>query len=180
MASLADAQRQTFEARLKRINKGGPNTAGTVIVGPQDDPKASKRRARKYQRPGNVFLSRLAAAFGHLFLLPVSFALGVFAMFAGIVGAFHFDRMELVDTTEASMLATISSQSALIFAFLLAIAFGWLFRLMNGPRKIGLVTGLAAAFLVQDMVIDSYPDVFARLMSDEITLDAAIAAFEPG
>lgn len=179
MARLENAQRQTFESRLKRINKGGANTAGTVVVGPPEDPKKAKRRSRKYRRPGNGFLARLSAAFGHLFLVPVSFALGAFAMLTGVVAAFHIDRLALVDVSEASFFSAISAQSALIVAFLLALAFGWLFRLASGPRKIGLVAGLAAAFILQDSVIQTYPDVFARLMSDEITIDAAIAAFQP-
>jgi len=179
MARLEDAQRQTFETRLKRINKGGPNTAGTVVVGPVDDPKTSKRRARKYRRPGNGFLARLASAFGHLLLVPVSFALGGFAMLTGVVAAFHIDRLAPGGVSEAGFFTAISTQSDLIVAVLLAVAFGWLFKLVSGPRKIGLVAGLAAAFLLQDAVIQTYPDVFARLMSDEISLDAAIAAFEP-
>lgn len=179
MANMANTQRTTFEARLKRIDKGGPNTAGTVIVGPQDDPKAAKRRARKYRRTENRLFARLLVAFGHLLLLPVSFLLGGLAMFTGIVAAFHIGRTGAVATGEDVLTATLVSNLDLLLGLLLAIVFGYLFRLMIGPRKIGLAVGVAAAFLLQDSIMQSYPDVFARLMSDEITLNAALAALQP-
>jgi hypothetical protein len=165
MGGTNEAQLRAFEARLKRINKGGPNTAGHVIIGPQD-PTAKKPRARRIRRPGD-FLSRLGGAFAHLLLVPVAFALGAVAMMSGIVGAVQIGRLPLRDVAEAGLVDQLMPYSEFVIAGVVALLFGLLFRLMHGPRKLALAMGLAAAFLLQDSVIETYPDVFAVMMSDE-------------
>jgi hypothetical protein len=46
MAGLSDEQHKMFEARLKRINRGGPNTSGHIIVGPAEVDKKPRRPRR--------------------------------------------------------------------------------------------------------------------------------------
>lgn len=164
MAGLSGEQHKMFEARLKRISRGGPNTAGHIIVGPAE-PDKKPRRTRLARRPGD-FLSRLAGAFGHLLLVPVSFALGGAAMMAGIVGAHQADRAGIAELAEAGFLAQVLPYKEFLMAGLVVLIVGGLFRLNRGPRKLAVLTGLAAAFVLQDQIISSYPEVFAVLMPE--------------
>ncbi len=175
MAGLSDEQQKMFEARLRRISKGGPNTSGHIIVGPADTTK-KPRRQRRVRREGD-FLSRLGRAFGHLLAVPVSFALGGVAMLAGIVGAHHVERVGLPEVAEAGLLQQAALQSEFLIAALVVGLFGWTLRLTLGPRKLAVVAGFAAAFLLQDTVIAQYPEVFGRLMPENAFELPELAAF---
>jgi hypothetical protein len=164
MAGATGEQHKTFEARLKRISRGGPNTSGHVIVGPADVAQKA-RRPRRLRRPGD-FLSRLGGAMGHLVVAPVSFALGALAMMGGIVAAHHADLIGLGQFTEAGVLERLALYKEFLFAGIVVVIFGWLLRLTRGPRKLAVVTGLVAVFVLQDQIIAAYPEVFARLMPD--------------
>jgi hypothetical protein len=164
MAGLSDEQQKVFEARLRRISKGGPNTSGHIIVGPADTTK-KPRRQRRVRREGD-FLSRLGGAFGHLMVVPVSFALGGFAMLAGIVGAHHMERIGLPEVAQAGIFQQAALQAEFLIAALVILLFGWTLRLTLGPRKLAVIAGLAAAFLLQDTVIAQNADLFGRLMPD--------------
>jgi hypothetical protein len=163
MAGLSDEQHKTFEARLKRISRGGPNTSGQIIVGPAEPDK--KPRRQRVRRPGD-FRSRLGGAIGHLFVAPVSFALGGFSMMAGIVGAHQVGRMELPEFAQAGLVGTVMDYRAFIIAGLVVVIVGGLLRLNRGPRKLAVLAGLAGVFIIQDQIVASYPDVFAQLMPD--------------
>ena len=164
MGGMSDEQHRMFEARLKRISRGGPNTSGHVIVGPAE-PDKKPARPRRMRRPGD-FLSRLGGAMGHLLVAPISFALGALAMLAGIVGDHHVARAGLSDLAEAGFLEQAAPYKEFVLAGILVLVFGWLLRLTRGPRKLAVLMGLAAVFILQDEIIASYPDVFAWLMPD--------------
>jgi hypothetical protein len=169
MSGLSQEQHKLFEARLKRINRGGPNTSGHIIVGPAD-PTEKPRRPRRVRREGD-FLSRLSGAIGHLAVVPVSFALGGAAMMAGIVGQHHVQLIGLPEVAQAGLLGQAALQAEFVIAGIVVLILGGMFRLMRGPRKLAVVTGLGAAFLLQDAIVASQPDVFARLMPESaITL----------
>jgi hypothetical protein len=164
MAGLSDEQQKMFEARLKRISRGGPNTSGHVIVGPAE-PDKPPRRQRLVRRPGD-FISRLAGAVGHLIVAPVSFALGGAAMLAGIVGGHQAERAGLADLAEAGLLAQALPYKEFLLAGMVVVIVGGLLRLNRGPRKLAVLAGLAAAFVLQDQIIASYPEAFAMLMPE--------------
>jgi hypothetical protein len=162
MTRLSDEQQKMFEARLKRISKGGPNTAGHIVIGPAEVEK-KPRRQRRVRRPGD-FISRLAAAMGHVIVAPASFVLGGIAMMVGIVGAHQVDRMELPEFFQAGMVDRLMDYQEFIFAGLVVLILGGLLRLNRGPRKLAVLTGLVGVFILQDQIIAAYPDVFAQLM----------------
>lgn len=164
MTSLSDEQHRMFEARLKRIRKGGPNTSGHVMVGPADT-REKPRRQRRVRRDGD-FLSRLSGAMGHLAIAPLSFAMGAAAMMAGIVGAHHTERAGLPEVAQAGILGQAALHAEFVIAAVVVLVLGWALRLTRGPRKIAVVAGLGAAFLLQDPIMAAHPDVFARLMPD--------------
>jgi hypothetical protein len=178
MAGLSDEQQKAFEARLKRISRGGPNTSGHIIVGPVD-PGTKPKRQRLARRPGD-FISRLAAAVGHVLFVPASFALGAAAMMAGIIGAHQVQRTGVAELTEASIVARVMAYDEFILAGLVVLIVGGLLRLNRGPRKLAVVTGLAAAFVLQDQIIASYPETFAILMPDTPLALPELAALSEG
>ena len=178
MAGLSDEQHKMFEARLKRISRGGPNTSGHLIVGPAE-PEKKPRRQRLARRPGD-FLSRLAGAVGHLVVAPVSFALGGAAMLAGIVAAHQAERAGIAELAEAGILAQVLPYKDFIFAGVVVLIVGGLFRLNRGPRKLAVLAGLAAAFVLQDQIISSYPEVFAALMPETPLVLPELAALAEG
>jgi hypothetical protein len=178
MASLSDEQHKKFEERLKRINRGGPNTSGHIIVGPAE-PDKKPRRQRLARRPGD-FLSRLAGAVGHLFVVPVSFALGMVAMMAGIVGEHQVQRAGVADLAEAGILAQLLPFKEFLLAGLVVVIVGGLFRLNRGPRKLAVLTGLVAAFVLQDQIVAAYPGAFAVLMPDTPLVLPELAALVEG
>lgn len=164
MAGVSDEQHKIFEARLKRISRGSPNTSGHMIVGPVD-PEKPPTRPRRMRRPGD-FLSRLGGAIGHVLVVPISFALGGVAMLAGIVGEHHVSRIGLPDLSEAGFLEQAALYKEFLLAGIVILVFGWLLGLTRGPRKLAVVMGVAAAFILQDQIVATYPEVFARLMPD--------------
>ena len=158
MAGLSDEQQKMFEARLRRISRGGPNTSGHVIVGPAE-PNKKPRRQRRVRRPGD-FLSRLGGAFGHLAIAPVSFALGGAAMMAGIVAAHHADMIGLGQFTEAGILEQLALHKEFLFAGIVVVIFGWLLRLTRGPRKLAVVAGLARE-IAREAGIEQYEVLYS-------------------
>lgn len=178
MASLSGEQQKKFEERLKRINRGGPNTSGHIIVGPAE-PDKKPRRQRLVRRPGD-FVSRLAGAIGHLFVVPVSFALGVVAMMAGIVGGHQVQRAGVGEFAEAGFAAYLLPYKEFLLAALVVAIVGGLLRLNRGPRKLAVVAGLAAAFVLQDQIIAAYPDAFAVLMPETPFVLPELAALVEG
>jgi len=164
MGGLSREQQKVFEARLKRISKGGPNTSGHVIVGPAEADKKPKR-SRRVRRPGD-FVSRLGGAIGHLFVVPVSFALGGAAMMAGIVGEHHVEQAGVVEFAQAGVLEQAALYKEFLLAGLVVMIFGTLLRLTRGPRKLAVLTGLVAVFVLQDEIVASYPAIFTALMPE--------------
>jgi hypothetical protein len=164
MGGLSDEQHRMFEARLKRISRGGANTSGHVIVGPAE-PDKKPARPRRMRRPGD-FLSRLSGAMGHVLVAPVSFALGGLAMMVGVVGDHHVARAGLSDFAEAGFLEQAALYKEFLLAGIVVLVFGWLLRLTQGPRKLAVLMGIVAVFILQDEIVATYPEVFARLMPD--------------
>ena len=174
MSSFSDKQHKMFEARLKRIDRGGPNTSGQIIVGPPDTSGKTKR-VRRFRRNGD-FLSRLGGALGHLLVVPASFALGAAAVLAGRVGEHHVERAGLPDMAQAGIMQFAALQSEFVIAALVVLGVGAMFGLNRGPRKLAVVMGFAACFVLQDTIIETYPDAFARLMPDTALTLPDIAA----
>jgi hypothetical protein len=113
-------------------------------------------------------------------VVPVSFALGILAMMAGIVGAHQVQRAGVPDVAEAGIVAQLLPYKEFLLAGLVVVIVGGLFRLNRGPRKLAVLTGLAAAFVLQDQIVAAYPDAFALLMPDTPLVLPEIAALAEG
>lgn len=170
MGSLADRQRQSFEDRIKRINKGGANTMGHLLVGSQDGSDGPVAKPIKMRR-GKSFGQRLGMAFVNLLLMPVSFVVGGAAMVVGMTVAFHLERADFLSPDG------FAGYSELFIAVVFAIAFGGALRLFRGPRRLPLLLGVLAVFVLQDQLLQTYPEAFAALMSDETIVHTTVASF---
>lgn len=175
MSSMADVQRHTFQKRIKRIQKGGPNTSGHILVGSQDDSMGKTVKPKRVRR-GPGFLQRLGQALTDLVVMPISFALGGLGMVTGIVAVFHLRDVGLMPTEVEGLQAELLPYADVLIAVIVAVLVGSLLRLSRGPRRIALFAGIAAVYFVQDSLFQTYPDVFARLMSNEAPFRAAVEA----
>lgn len=166
MASMAQRQKQAFQSRIKRINKGGPNTSGYLLVGSQDG-TAGKRNKPIRIRRGETFGTRLAAAIKNLFIAPVAFVVGGLSMVLGIAAAYHLDALQFTQSIEIEQAAFLLEHIDLLMAVLLALVLGFVLRLGRGPRFLAMMVGLIAVFILQDQLMSAYPEPFAVLMPDQ-------------
>lgn len=167
--SMSNIQRSTFDERIKRIHKGGEYTMGHLLVGSQDEGDATKRKPIK-MRKGKSFGQRLRAAIVELMLLPVSFVFGGVAMLVGIFAVYQLQGAGFLDPEATGIIARADVFAALVFA----MGLGSLLRLAKGRRLGALLVGVAAAYFLQDALIDTYPMIAGLLRSDD-TFSAAFA-----
>lgn len=172
MAGMAEAQRNTFHARIKKIHKGGPNTMGHILVGSQDDSSGGRAKTIKFRR-GKSFLARLGSAFADLALMPMALILGGIAMVLGMTAMYHAEVAGLIEITEGS----IWSYAEIVAALLIAAGLGHLTSLTKGARKVGLIGGVALVYVVQAQLIAAYPEPFAWLMPENPSLTLQAAEF---
>lgn len=152
---LREQRKQEFQARLKRVAAGGPNTLGQVLVGviDEDTPKTKKRNP---------------AAQG--MMLIIAFILGAMAMEAGRLGAFHFltgDPASLIKKFGELGGFIASNMGDLVIAGFLALIFMYLFHLRGNWRGTALVVGLVSMMLGEIHLIARVPEAFAVMFSQE-------------
>jgi len=150
-----ELQKQQFQARLKRVAAGGPNTLGQVLVGiiDEDTPKSKKR---------NPALQGM--------MLILAFILGAMAMEAGRLGAYHFlagEPASLIEKFGNLGGFVASNMGDLVIAGFLALIFMYLFHLRGNWRGTALIVGLVSMMLGEVQLIARAPEVFAIMFSQE-------------
>ena len=178
--SLANDQRDGFDKRIAKIRKGGSNTMGEVHIGPVDEAqvygkkkgKATNTVRMKKKAKKNVDLT--SGSTGVLTILAVFF--GGLSMFVGQAMNFHFYEVGgLLQMTPPAVVEPFMMYAPLLFGGLLALAFGWTFRLMRGIRFLGLAGGFGAVFYYKQDLIQAMPGLYAGFFSQEY-VDAVLAA----
>ena len=177
MAAMADVQRVGFDERIRRIQSGGPNTSGTIYIGPQegDAPKQKERRRWRKQKRARAAKTRPLDAPSPLVIVlswPFAFLIGALCMLAGRVALFQLSLQPDVLPPEWSDLIMLTADVAV--AALLLIALGWAFSLGGGLRRILLCAGFLAMMLGEAMVIREAPDVFVPLFSENYVAAAMV------
>ena len=79
MAALTDKQRDSFASRLNTIQKGGPNTMGTVYAGTAEDGgivRQPKKRRKAKKKKDVIGVNPLVGVFA----VPTAFVIGLIAM----------------------------------------------------------------------------------------------------
>ncbi len=177
---LANEQRDGFDRRISRIKKGGSNTMGEVHIGPVDEAQVyGKKKGKptntvrvKKRRKKNVDIGSGSTL--TLAILAVFF--GGLSMFVGQAVNFHlYDAGGLLQMTPPALAEPYLQYAPFLFGGLLALAFGWTFRLMRGVRFLALAGGFGAVFYYQSDLIQAVPSLYAGFFSEEFVA-AALSA----
>jgi hypothetical protein len=178
--ALANDQRDGFDRRISRIKKGGANTMGEVHIGPVDEAqvygkkkgKATNTVRLKKKRKKKVDLN--SGATGTLVILAVLF--GGLSMFVGQAIDYHLYGVGgLGGLTPPEFAADYVQYAPFFFGGILALAFGWTFRLLQGARFLALIGGFCAVFYYQSELIQTFPSAYAGFFS-KAYVEAALAA----
>jgi hypothetical protein len=166
LGGISEQHRQTFEARLARIQNGGPNTMGTLHVGPRDEVRASEAKVvEKAHAKARKTRSRRGSPLATVLLLPVALALGALSVFVGRVAAYRlFTDDGIYPMTVAGVPAEMFGDIAI--AAVLAMVLAWTFHLTWGMRRVALVAGFIAMMVGEVNLMQSFPDLFATFFSD--------------
>lgn len=180
MGSMAEAQRDGFDARITRIRTGNSNNImGRIEVGPREEVRAheeAKRRARKVRIGGaqrqESFLSLLTG-------VPLALLVGALAFAAGRLGAFHLfsgQGLYLVEVPFPRVELWGDIALATVLAFLLA----YTLRMGHGIRRTALLLGFAGMMSGEIFLMQQFPDIFERFYTPTYvtaTLNQPVAWF---
>ncbi len=165
MAVIAEGQKQTFEDRLGRIARGGPNTSGTVFIGSADADGTTVQRKTKSKKGGSLL--------GNLLMLPLAMAFGALAMMLGRVGLYQLQaRPEILPPDYAE---TILKMGDLGIGLLAMFLFAMLLNMGRGLRKYALALGFIGIMLGEALVIQQSPDLFVTLFSEQYVAQAMMS-----
>lgn len=177
--SISNVQRRGFEDRLDRIKQGGANTMGEVHIGPRDEVRAkegkstSTVRLKKSGRKKAVTLGEGSNAV----LVPLAVILGGVSMFVGQSAAFHlFAEGGLLQVAlPVPALEPYVPYTHFAVAGILALMFGWTFRLTSTLRRLALIGGLAAVVYFQADIMQRIPGIYASFFSKAYVAEALAA-----
>ncbi len=162
MTRMAELQRRDFVDRIHRIQKGGPNTQGTIYAGPAEAGGVQYTQPSKNRKPRGSFLKELI-------LLPFAVVVGAVSMLAGRAGSYHIQAQpEMVPAQYAELFAVSADW---VIAAVLATILAWSFRMGHGLRCVALVAGFLAVMLGETMLVERAPDAFAAVFSPEYVAD---------
>lgn len=166
--AIADKQRDGFDRRISRIKKGGQNTMGALEIGPRDEDRAKKGKVDntvrvKRKRKKKVDLA--TGATSTLVLLALFF--GGLSMFVGQAASFHFfEDGGLVPVQLPDVAAAYLPYAPFLIGGLLALAFGWTFRLMSGLKLVALVGSFIATFYYKFEMMQAMPGLYSGFFSE--------------
>jgi hypothetical protein len=161
-----DEHKRKFEERLKRIQRGGPNTTGHIYVGEATSDTGTPGVRASIGRAGGWFVG--------LLVLPVAAILGGLSMAIGRFGSFHMASGEGQFTVQA--VADFSphlggAAGAILLGSLVALILRWSFRLQAPVQGLAMVLGFGAVLLGEQMLVERAPGLFAALMSEDYVMD---------
>ena len=161
-----DEHKRKFEERLKRIQRGGPNTTGHIYVGEASTETSASAVRGTIGRAGGWLLG--------LLVLPVAAALGGLSMAIGRFGSFHMASGEGQFTVQA--VADFSPHlggvaGAILLGSLVCLILRWSFRLQAPVQGLAMVLGFGAVLMGEQMLVERAPGLFAALLSEEYVMD---------
>jgi hypothetical protein len=158
-----DEHKKKFEERLKRIQRGAPNTMQQVYVGEATEGATTSAGG-----------SRMSGWLTGLLVLPVAAVLGGLSMAIGRFGSYH-----LASDEGAFTVATLTEFSphlggvlgAILLGSLVCIVLRWSFRLGRPLQGLAMLLGFGAALLGESQMVEHAPGLFAALYSENYVLD---------
>ncbi len=158
-----DEHKKKFEERLKRIQRGAPNTMKQIYVG-----EAASGAT------GAAGTARVGGWVAGLLVLPVAAALGGLSMSIGRFGSYH-----LASDEGAFTVATFAEFSphlgglmgAILLGSVVCVFLRWSFRLGRPMQALAMLLGFAAALFGEAQMVERAPGLFAALYSESYVLD---------
>ncbi len=158
-----DEHKKKFEERLKRIQRGAPNTMKQIYVGEATE-GASKSGGG----------SRAFGLMAGLLVLPVAAVLGGLSMAIGRFGSYH-----LASDDGAFTVATLTEFSphlgglmgAILLGSVVCVILRWSFRLGRPMQALAMLLGFSAALFGEAQMVEQAPGLFAALYSEGYVLD---------
>jgi hypothetical protein len=159
-----DEHKKKFEERLKRIQRGAPNTMSQIYVG--EATGGGNSRPASAVRLGGWMAATLA--------LPVAAVLGALSMAIGRFGSYHLASDEGAFTVAA--LSDFSPHlgglmGAILLGSLVCIILRWSFRLSRPMQALAMLLGFSAALFGEAQMLERAPGLFAALYSESYVLD---------
>ncbi len=174
--ATAQATHQTFEDRLKRINKGAPNTMGDLHIGPRDEATARDGKATNTVRLKSSKKKIKIGEGSNVVLVPLAIIIGALSVFAGQAAAFHFFQdgglMPITLPDAAAMLEPYLIHAHLVMGGVLALLFTWTFGFNGMVRKLAVAVGFGAMLFGQVQVMERFPSVYANFFSEAYVAQA--------
>ena len=182
MATMADMQRQSFQERIQRIQKGAPNTIRegqlAALTEVQGRSSAGKRTAKAQE----AALRKLRGDIkprgrNRLSAVMLALAVGAASLVAGRAVAYRL-------SAEGGILAQdVAGIPAVLFgdvaiAACLAILLTRFLGFTSRPSRVAVVIGFAAMMASETFLVRAYPDVFSAVYSESFvasTLAAPVA-----
>lgn len=167
-------QRNGFDERLQRIQKGGVNTMGELQIGPRSEEDRKSRPTNtvriKKKKKKEVNLGEGSNAV----LVPTAFIIGGLSMFVGNAAAYHLFAEGGLARVEMPVpqVAEYLHLAPFVFAGLLALMFTWTFGFSNMLRKIAVLVGLGAVFWFEGDLIERFPGMYTNFYSEAYVADA--------
>ncbi|QMU59140.1 MAG: hypothetical protein GKR98_13640 [Boseongicola sp.] len=167
--SIGQAQRNSFEERIKRIGTNAPNTMGEVHIGPRDEKTARKGKSTNTVRLKNKKKKVRVGEGSNLVLVPVAVIIGGLSVFAGKAAAFHFFQDGGLMPIEIPVVAIqpYIIYAHLLIAGLLALMFTWTFGLKGMMRKLAVAIGFGAMLFGEIQMIEKFPETYANFFSKD-------------
>jgi hypothetical protein len=161
-----DEHKRKFEERLKRIQRGGPNTTGHIYVGEATGAATAS--------PARASVGRAGAWLVGLLVLPVAGVLGGLSMAIGRFGSWHIASGQGQFTVSA--VADFSPHlgglaGAILLGSLVCLILRWSFRLQRPLQGLAMVLGFGAVLLGEQMLVERAPGLFAALYSEDYVMD---------
>ena len=135
MATI-NLQKDEFQDRLARIRKGGPNTAGTIHIGPVDEDVLLGRKRVRFEGfgTGGLLLFPFAVVWAVIF--------GMLAVFAARYVRLELDGSALYGVATSNTLMLVDFSIAMFIAFCLRHSFRVRSRVQMAILFVGIGLGL--------------------------------------
>lgn len=164
--SLSQKQLSNFSDRIRRIERGGPNTSGTIYAG-IDEAQHRKRKRKKKRTDGAPLIAQL-------FMVPFALVLGAGSMLAGRAAAYHAMITPEFIPPERAEIFSLTGDIGIAVA--VATFFVLLFALGRGARLIAFMIGFLGVMLGESFIISKVPEPFASVFSPEYVQTAIAKA----
>ncbi|MDU8945599.1 hypothetical protein [Ovoidimarina sediminis] len=165
MAVMAEGQKQSFQDRIGRIEKGGANTMGTIYMGAVEADGKTIQPKRRKRKGGGLIVG--------LLMLPLAIVFGGIAMLGGRIGLFQLAAQP--DLIAEEYAETIMAWGDLGIGLVLMFVFAVALKMGKGIRKYGLAAGFIAVMLGEPLLIQQAPELFVPAFSEEYVAEMMTA-----